>query len=374
MLENLYTTKMSTDAKRLQNRFSKIRSKSGRFSKLTALIIFAVILLVMACATILIAARVNQDKNGEDRAYAMTQEAFSEYINRPIGAVMADIDYADENKLVFHYGDGFFVINPENGEIRFMLSLPKFNVSQNQQGSNVLDVRVDQKGKYAFLSSVGPSDEIKDFEEYIINLDTGEVQKGAMPADTALFTGIAPTVGTVQNPIGWVSNQCIINGDWTYFLTTQTGTVNGIRLASVNRKENKTDLQYVFNYSYAAEMQEIKKYYAPSDIKLIQDVVLMAGDKPYPLLDRTKLAEIEKTFAAATKIRGGTGCSFTAELVFTRKDGEMGKVTLATDSCAVFKSGEEYFDYSEGDNATLLGYFGLDAETLLDLTFFNHNE
>ena len=36
MLENLYTTKMSANKKTLQNRFTKIRSKSGRISKIMA--------------------------------------------------------------------------------------------------------------------------------------------------------------------------------------------------------------------------------------------------------------------------------------------------------------------------------------------------
>ena len=43
MLENLYTTKMSMDKKKLQNRFSKIRSKNGRISKLMALAMAVVV-------------------------------------------------------------------------------------------------------------------------------------------------------------------------------------------------------------------------------------------------------------------------------------------------------------------------------------------
>ena len=59
MLENLYTTKKSVDKKNLQNRFSKIRSGNGRFSKLMALIMFAVILLIMICVTIVFAISFN---------------------------------------------------------------------------------------------------------------------------------------------------------------------------------------------------------------------------------------------------------------------------------------------------------------------------
>ena len=38
MLENIYTTKMSANKKQLQNRFTKIRSSSGRISKMMSFI------------------------------------------------------------------------------------------------------------------------------------------------------------------------------------------------------------------------------------------------------------------------------------------------------------------------------------------------
>ncbi len=56
MLENLYTTKMSANKKTLQNRFSKIRSKSGWLSKIMALVMSAVMVVTFACATVVMAA------------------------------------------------------------------------------------------------------------------------------------------------------------------------------------------------------------------------------------------------------------------------------------------------------------------------------
>ena len=45
MLEKMFTTKMSMDKKKLQNRFSKIRSKNGKTSKFIAMAVFAVIIV-----------------------------------------------------------------------------------------------------------------------------------------------------------------------------------------------------------------------------------------------------------------------------------------------------------------------------------------
>ena len=56
MFENLYTTKMSANKKILQNRFTKIRSKSGRLSKMMALVMSVVIAATFACATAVMAA------------------------------------------------------------------------------------------------------------------------------------------------------------------------------------------------------------------------------------------------------------------------------------------------------------------------------
>lgn len=56
MLENLYTTKMNSDKKTLQLRFSKIRSKGGRLSKLMAAVMSVAIVVTMLGATVVMAA------------------------------------------------------------------------------------------------------------------------------------------------------------------------------------------------------------------------------------------------------------------------------------------------------------------------------
>ncbi|MBQ2695935.1 MAG: hypothetical protein IJF61_01380 [Clostridia bacterium] len=251
MLENFYTTKMSMDKKKLQNRFSKIRSKSGRVSKLMAFVIFAAVLLIMAILSLIIAATVNRND------YAMTENEFSDYINRPIGSIMAELDYVDDHKLVFHYLEGFFIINQETNEIDHMINLKKLNVSQHQQGSTFLEIKVDKAGTYAYLSSVGPADEIKGYETYIINLDNGEVKKGKMPKNTELFTGKADTLWAVQNPVGWYSNNCIVNKDKTYYLTSEAGKVIDIQLVTIyHNNEDMTGYNYVFSKYYVSDYRK----------------------------------------------------------------------------------------------------------------------
>lgn len=61
MLEKMFTTKMSMDKKKLQNRFSKIRSKNGKTSKFIAMAVFAIIIVSIVCVSIWVA--VNRQQN-----------------------------------------------------------------------------------------------------------------------------------------------------------------------------------------------------------------------------------------------------------------------------------------------------------------------
>lgn len=248
MLENLYTTKMSMDKKKLQNRFAKIRSENGGISKLMALIIFAVILVIMACVSIIIAAGVRSDE------YIMTEKEFSGYISRPVGSIMAEFDYMDDKKLVFHYLGGLFVKDLENGEMVHRINLEKLNISQHQQGSNVLDVKIDKDGKYAYLSSIGAADEIKDFDSYIIDLSGGTVKTGTMPDGTMLFEGYRDTHETYPDAFGWYSNTCIISGETGYYLTVRDAFIGALELVCVS-PDGEVKSEYVFG-NYAASFEK----------------------------------------------------------------------------------------------------------------------
>ena len=74
MLENIYTTKMSANKKQLQNRFTKIRSSSGRISKMMSFIMAIFVAVTMLCATVVMAAVVNEEENFfiNGKGYAIT--------------------------------------------------------------------------------------------------------------------------------------------------------------------------------------------------------------------------------------------------------------------------------------------------------------
>lgn len=63
MFENLYSTKMSADKRQLQNRFYKIRSKSGRSAKIMSLAASVTAAAITLCCAAGVAAVANEEKN-----------------------------------------------------------------------------------------------------------------------------------------------------------------------------------------------------------------------------------------------------------------------------------------------------------------------
>jgi len=60
MLEKLFTTKMSADKRKLQLRFSKIRSKNSYISKAIAIVLFLAVLIAVVSASVYVAVNVRQ--------------------------------------------------------------------------------------------------------------------------------------------------------------------------------------------------------------------------------------------------------------------------------------------------------------------------
>ena len=471
MLEKMFTTMMSADKKKLQSRFSKIRSKNGKLSKVIGGILFGIIIAAIICVGVMIA--VNDTKD-----YRMTDEEFSDYINRPIGSIMADLDYVDDEKMVFHYLEGFFVINQQNNEIIHKINLSKLNIAGHTQGDCFTVFKIDKHGNFAYLTNEGPhNDRAEKYDNYIINIKSGEVKISNAPNGTKFFTNYTDTLTEVENPYGWYSDKCIVNGDkGVYYLTTQNGFIASMQLVYLDHKSYDNSLfQYVFKDDYVSKVEkklsiiektvlrkdeeilpnsgfqwevngdrleaifdklsetrnlkhfavekdgnyDVRMYnvwdnatdennlmififdnyktelvfysditvdeqksivnllrnpempqkeYYPQDINNITHAELMINGTVYPILVRSNLGKIEQMLSNAKIIKGATDCPIKGILVLTNQDGEKGMVTLATDSCAVFVSNGTYYDYSDGDNSEMLGYFGIDSEEILDLT------
>ena len=464
MFEKMFTTKMSMDKKKLQIRFLKIRSDNGKNTKLFSIALLSIVIAAIIAVSLIIA--VNNSDNCK-----MTDEQFSDYINRPIGSVMASLDYVDDEKIVFHYLEGFFVVDRKNKEIVHKINLDTLNIAGDSQGDCYTEFKVDKDGKYAYLVNGGNQKQIKNFDSYVIDLVSGKVKQGNIPDIIELFPYHSEK-STVDNAQGWVGNGIIERDCKTYYLTVQDSVIGAIQMAIVHNNEaNKQEFVYVFgddhttasqqkvdlinktlskgekiivnsgwgwevnedvlrsvlnklgetkqlkhidvkdrNYNiltyqiskngdsyprlYVIDNYDLELVFSsdlskeeyfeinklmyisqnlnhenlnPEDIKDIIDAELIIKNTVYPLVVRGNLKNVENMLSAAKLIKYQTDCPIGGVIVITKSDGEKGTVSLATDSCAVFVSNGTYYDYSDGDNSELLGYFGIDSKDIFDL-------
>lgn len=210
--------------------------------------------------------------------YSMSDERLEEFLEKDIGAIMADIDYADKDKVVFHYLDGMFVYNLKYKKIEKSFDLTKFNCAPHQQGSFGLEVTVSDDGETALLSNYGSEDEIKDFENYVINLTNGRVKRTKKEELENPFTNFADTYQMISNVKGWFSNDCIINDNTIYYLTCHGSQIGDMKLCErlSDNRENQTYIffetaEYADNTVNATEDIEIIKNVLPENASISEN-------------------------------------------------------------------------------------------------------
>lgn len=183
--------------------------------------------------------------------YTMQEEAYVNYINRHMGAIMAELDYADEQTAIFHYLDGLFVYDIKQDNLLHKFDLNKFNCAPHSQGEAALVVAVSQDGTNILLTSTGSEEIVKNYDNYLIETATGKVQKTKQAALSNPVTR-RETELLVPYGEGWIADRCIVQGETVYYLSYNKGKVDNIHLNK--RTGDIKDEYYPFHaqlYSYA---------------------------------------------------------------------------------------------------------------------------
>ncbi|MCH5213084.1 MAG: hypothetical protein J1G06_08710, partial [Oscillospiraceae bacterium] len=324
--------------------------------------IYVSVISTILCIAAIVACASNPKSSDFDISYdnlKMSDEALAEFYTRMVGAIMADIDYADSERIVFHYGNAVFVYNHKTAAMEKSFDLDNLNCAYFQQGDYGAHIIVSDDGKEALLVNYGSNDDIKDFKNYIINLENGNAKETNKTELSNPFSSLFETYTTVPDSNGWTSVRCAGENDNVWYLTCESSYIGDMKLCLYKLGETVWE-DYIFENKVDAK-QDI---FNPQDIYDLADVQLIVGQNSYSILDKSNLTEIEEMFSNAEEIKFGTGCPFKAVLKMTRTDGTEGVVILASDTCAVYKSNDVYYDYSDGDNSRLLSMFGTDIDTL----------
>ena len=281
MFERFYTTKMSLDKKKLAKRFSKISSSSGKRSKMICILIF--VLLIVAAGVISLVLATKSSEN-----HTMPDEKLQAFVTKPVGAVMAQLDYVDDDKLVFHYLDGFFVYDMKAESLKYAIDLEKLNISFAMQGSEVLEVVMSSDGKEAYLSTIGMKDSDGKYDRYTIDTENGIVSKETRPEDAELFAGYIDLVGGNAGVEGFHCDRGVLSDGKVYALTVRQNVIGSLELVVMDENFENTDYSYVFskNTEKVDDENDIKHY-----------TLTVEPSELYVLTEEYLAEEFEKTFS-----------------------------------------------------------------------------
>lgn len=149
MLENLYTTKMSSDKKTLQNRFAKIRSKNV-FSKTVLFIMTAVITTAMLCAGIATAAIGVPPENAVEILYDGTVRQLK---NQPF--IYESEVYVPLREIMNICGVDDSNISYDNGNIKISFTDSRYGIIEAYIAINQNGVAFNKDSEYRIMSIDG---------------------------------------------------------------------------------------------------------------------------------------------------------------------------------------------------------------------------
>lgn len=241
MFKNFYTTEMSKKGKTLQARFMKMRGSKGSRIAGTAAAVAAACALILA---VVFFAVIDSDRT--DLGFSAEQlEAKSA---ERIGAVMADIAYADGERAVFYYIDGIYVYDLNSGRIIRSFDLNRLNCTVFQQGDSTLEITVSADGKTALIVNSGAPDAIEGLKNYRLDLENGTARE---TDDTELenrFEGVTDGLTAAFSDNGWYSYRSVISGGEHYFMRIYPSDGTTLRYITLVRQgDNGSQEYYVFD-------------------------------------------------------------------------------------------------------------------------------
>ena len=288
----------------------------------------------------------------------MSAARFEEFQSGDVGAVMADIDYADDSRAVFHYLDGIFVYDIKNGGLTKRIDISGLNCFKFQQGSYGIEMRVSADGRRAYIENYGSEDEIKDLDNYELDLKSGRAKKADKQPFKDVFKDLDDSYSNVIDESGWFSDMCVKNDKYTYYLAVSGGKIRDMRFVAVSQNGEKTET-WVFDTENERTLAKLP----PDKIVGIKSAAVTntAGEVYTAAADGMK--RLETLLNGAKEVKGGSDCPFDAVLDLELEDGTRGRIELASDSCGNYRSGGVYYSCG-GDNAELLRIFGMEPAQL----------
>jgi beta-lactamase regulating signal transducer with metallopeptidase domain len=247
-------------------------------------------------------------------------EEASYQLTDSIGADEPQICYEDEERMIFSGYFGLFVYDRKNCSIVQSLNLKAIDCDSTQ-GDAYCEIQASADGNTVYLHPYMDKGNM-----YVYNIKDNTIQKTKFDLDgKKLYKG--ETESRITSGMG------AMIGDLTYQVA------DGLHFL----------YQPLFYQPYGVSLN-----FKPSDICDLQEVSFFFKGKEYKITDAKKLAWMEEHFSNPIKeVVGGSACPFYHPIYLKRKDGKVGRIYVAMDSCAVYKTANGlYYEYAKGSTLT----------------------
>ena len=251
--------------------------------------------------------------------------------------------YVDEEKIIFGGYYGVFVFSKEKAKITASVDLEELGWEEG------CDVKVSKDGKYVYFSPAADDfDYAYDWSTitmYQITKQWEELEAFDNLFDEGKGSSFERSGEKVYFQL--VEGQSKMIGDLMY-------------REYVLHEESRDIISDKYRHLFLEGKFKDVQAFEPEDLVPLAKAEMVIQGELRSVTDEKILKWVEENLTITESIKGGTGCPFYNPLYLTRKDGNVGVIYPATDSCSVFRTENgNYYDYTLGyeDNSEFWSYF-----------------
>ena len=308
-------------------------------------------------------------KNAEKRAEE-NDNSDTVVITRPkvnlsnyVGADLANLLYADKDKIVFSEYVGLFVYSKSKRAIVNSIDLKAIGCDKTQ-GDDYCDERVSVDGNLVYLHPISNDD------MYVYNISEDTLKKMPYNFDGIEFHKNPLELAAEEDPtFKYKMNSDIVPGSVEAWDDNNdkvfTWLHYGSRIGELCFCETRNDDVTTYYPLYVPEGLEGAVDFKPEDIHDIVSADIWVSDTMElpPELDikanesgmlhcedKRVLSKLESLLSSAHTIKGASECPFYTTLYLKRADGTLGIISPATDSCGIYNSGNVCYEFNESEN------------------------
>lgn len=265
-------------------------------------------------------------------------------VNTSSGADGTQLYYGDENKIIFGGYYGLFVYDTENQKYIQSVDLKTIGCNMTQ-GDGAVEIMVKKGGEVVYLHKMSDKENMY---EYSVENNTF-VKKKYNLDKKALYHGATTDNGYVE--ARFKTKKGKVN---SYIFVNNYLNLGELAYRRIGQDiEEKDDLVFPL---FVEEHLRSASYFTSSDVYNIVRAEIEYDGKHYVCKNKKVLADIEKGYANAQKGKGLSACPFTYVMYLTRKDGVIGMVIPAMDSCKACVMGDGWY---EQDNSLSMSIYDM---------------